>query len=393
MINSNPIPSAYNSTLFVGQAQHELAETLAGHLLTTSSDAQYKRSIILEGPPEGGKSWMLVKTHELIDKTRIRPITLFVTSADFRAPASHPDVLFRPILARLWRAAVEQTRGTRSMVGRRPVKVPPKTEAELAQAPLDVALYELCSTIERIKPLRYILIFFDGMEEVKELSQPVDEDLLYAFEQLFIVPLFKYQNARMLAARRANGSAQWRTFTVKPQTKIEQLKPFTAGAQQFEQWVELQNRELAAGQKITLSFDELQDQTRPYQWNNPGANHCLIRQATALNSPPRKQMLNDCIDLLLKSPGDEPMGLADKQWLLALIADAALASLDREPGEGVAKIGESLNRFTGTTVSVSLRNAFLSRMHNRGAGTLNGRFFHVPPEIVALGRALQDRQP
>lgn len=373
MTNSTP----FDPSLYVPRPS---TQQIIDHLLNPANGPRHKRSLILHAPPQDGKSWLLKHIQEdQLPNHPQHPVVLFVESKDFKPAFYDPEELFVPIVERLWTVIEQYCTQHLAMANANYLPKPTGNKDEIRN---DLSL--LVQALDKLNPSPYLIILVDGMEEIIEISEELaqqdlrlrqQKDLLWRFETTCIEPLFKYQNMRVLATCRTNAEIGWRTFLVRPRTETKSLDEFTSIDQQFDRLYTKEVTRPTSPLAMAVTLAQIQSELTYYQWNNPGANECLIKKAFLTGGTLDKAAVEECIDGMLTSPtGQDPLPDADKDYLRQLIS--------RFPhinnGVKVVEVGQAL------LLNDSARNDFISDLSSRGIAYLTGYLLKIQPAIVAL---------
>lgn len=378
---------------------------LITHLLKQITDARYKRSLILEGSSGSGKSWLVGDisrrcTSNLQDQ-HVRSIVnnnglivFCVNRDDIRPnptqPFNQPEELFLPVVNTLLTIVQQQYPALASQF--------PASIQKWVDIQSD--LTSMITALNTLPAVPYILILFDGMEEVLEDSHRMaayyqnaslqQNTLLYRFEKICLLPLFKYENVRLLATRRADVDAQWRTFTVKQRTHVWSLPDFSTAdpiqptgngpvLEQFARKVVERGLRLSITE-IQDSLSALQAQLPNYGWENAGANDCLM-DAWLQQGQISKAVLDTCIDALLNSPTGNQLPQKIKEQLFGLI--------QHKPRLHKGASRSQIELFLQPS-NVSPTD-FVSEIQSRGIGFFDQIQFKIYPHIIALIQEWQQR--
>jgi hypothetical protein len=364
--------SGYSRKLFVDRSA--ISRDLMSQLLETSPGPGFRRSIIVEGAGGLGKSWLLEHLKSNFEENATKDLqntvlVLLIKSSRFKGIVDQGGVN---------KLALEFLNELLNQLGT-------SLNVEKINSSEDFVRDFITLLINR-RPQPYLIMLFDGMEEVVDQTlEGSNFDVLYAFEKNFLAPLLKYPRSRLLASRRTKSTAYWKTFIIKPLTKVQKLPPLDIETldnnvilpadQQFEKLAELRSDKKGGG------FDELRTLVPYYTWRNPGINTRLI-DAYLSEGRITYETLQNIIDTLLASPTGVPLDSSDRSKLFKLIMTL-----------GTKIDGESfrlsdLNEILGFTLDNIERNTFVRRLQEYGIGTLEKYRFTIVPEIVQLIRAI-----
>lgn len=378
MTNSTPFdPSLYDPSLYV---QRPSTQQIIDHLFNPTHDPNHKRSWIICAPPRDGKSWILkhIEQDQLPNHPQ-HPIVLSVDRRDFEPGFDDPKDLFVPIVERLWDAIEQYCTQHLSLTNTNHFPKPSSNKDEmLTDLPL------LAQALDKLDPSPYIIMLVDGMEEIIEISEErakryprlrQRKDLLWHFETTCIEPLFKYQNMRLLATRRTTAQIGWRTFMLRQQTDTKSLDEFRSIDEQFQRLYDKEMASPTSPLSAAVTLVQIQSQLKHYQWNNAGANECLIKKAFLTGGTIDKAALNACVEPLLTLPASQdPLRNDRKDYLRQLIG--RFPQIDT--GVKVVDIGQELR------LKDAARNAFFSDLNGRGVGYIEGNLLRIQPAIVNL---------
>jgi hypothetical protein len=373
---------SYDPSLFVGR-QAELAMLLE-RLLDEEADAKRHRCIVIEGPGQRGKTWLLARLSDELLQHPTRPIVLYLTSRELAQDAPDREELFKRFLVRPWDAAQQIVRNIPELQDKAPA-LSVVSSGQFAEFVLERIIEIFITPLTTIPGKIYFIVIIDGIEEIPS-------DILVEFENLFIAPLFRNHNVRIVAARRMSEEKPFKRFIVSRQIRFEPLEGFdkapalnnTVPLFAKEQVERLIDNLRVRSKQISFTFDHFRQQTRHYVWSNPGANALLVQCAIQHGGQLTYQCLDSCLQQLCASAGaGKALDEQDMGRLFALVR--VFPNLHQ--GQDLASIGKELG------MDDRDRNTFIGRLIERGIARQPSYRLIVPPEVTTLIRELQERTP
>jgi hypothetical protein len=266
---------------FVGR--DGLSDRLLSMVLDPNADDIYQRSIVIEGPPGRGKTWLLDHLSKLLAQQQPQPIVCRIKVArDF------VDAPWKRLAARICLDAAALV-GAGALVAPldRLDGVDDEVSAEplFEQSLLGNILDQLAEQVKQHDPGRLIVLLIDGLEEH-------DADLLRRFEYEFLETLFRHPHVRVVATRRVDSqSHRWKSGSLRSQTVAEPLDGFDAEEERQalaarQQMRNRVKRKAASGVSVDAVTDQLLGlfPSGIYAWGNPRANR-LLADAVLSRSP------------------------------------------------------------------------------------------------------------
>ena len=376
--------SDYDSTKYVHRKPIE--DDLLQLLLKVPAIPRDRRSMIVESSASSGKTWLLEYIIEQCTSYPRKPIVLSVSLTDFNQPFNHktPDTLFLPLVQRLYDEMLNYDNQLKQYFAY------PKNNHAVIKDCLGITANHLSGLSN--PPL--ILIIFDGIEEIIEFSLEnyqksilSRQNLLWRFEDIFLTPLLKYPNVRILSSRRSK-EAHWKPYNNKKLTKEYPLPDFSQQDKQTTQNSAAMQFDRMIHPSVGITFNDIQAELPLYDWNHPGTNTLLFGHAHNNGASFSRNILEDCFQTLTRSALGFELITRDRVWLNTLLESNlhhAVTPLTESVLIELATINSMLN------IDESTRREFLNRLQQRGIGVTQFPYFVIHPEVCAIYRELQRR--
>lgn len=358
--------------------REEISDAVVERLLLKTTK---QRSIIIQGAGQSGKTCLLSKIQHLLSINRQKTIVIKIISDDLNKQHTHIDALFYLLLERVWKVVEEALINVATPPGS-PIFNRSLDELIRYSGNIGIALNYLAEELSKIKPPLYLIILFDGVEEI-------DHELLEQFERDFLAPLFKQTFVRIATTSRAvaEGSAKspWHTW-MKQRTDLLRLNDFDHDPLldrgyhivAMKQFTQLQARKVIGDE---LSFEEVRSQLRHYRWNNIGVNATLMRAAALVGGQITTPALDDCLNTLLQNAKREPLSALNVDYLWTLVKRFPTL----EDGLDIAQINSCLE------MEDIARNDFMGKLAQGGQAWFKERMLYINPEIATLMRDRLER--
>lgn len=385
--------SDFDNDGFFGRDQFivRIIDTLTG----SGATASY-RSILVEGPSQRGKTWLLQKiAHQLEVNLPCEVIVCLFEGRTFPKERAIPAVLTSAgsfsdgelanrLFSQLW-TVVYRCCGTLPWptgLDQSDPELWGKIQQFLKQYTPSKLIEELHEKIDQAN-IPILLIILDGMDEV-------EEQLLKVFEREFMAVLFRNPRVRLLASRRVDSiNHRWRTPIIRLQNKFEKLERYDGPEEQPANPQAKQIKHLLSTSSLT--FKNLQRQmVSAYPWASPGANAFLVRRARAHGGVITDKDIRDCLQYLMRSsrdpnPTDNQIDDQTFDYIARMIKD--FPDIDTQ-GAPRYEINDVLGG-----MSDKERDAFLGRLQDRGIGNFgnSGNYF-IHTDFVELFGELQARK-
>lgn len=387
----------YDGNSFFGR--DDVANAIIQHALDAQADTQHCRSLLIEGPANRGKSWLLCRVRERCQLTSPQA----PQAQSHGQPANPPQVtspvavcLFTKdhaqsldlydLVARLWAAlypCVPALLWPQSILDgdEEEIKVR-KLSDFFHQSPSDAArlIEVVIQELEGTRPPAYLVVLVDGLDEFERGD-------LERFEREFLSPLFRSSRVRLIASRRSEVVTHtWKSYLVRLHTHLRPLEAFPAIA--AEQQVD--NRFQHAGSPLRFATD-LRPLFKFYEGQNPGANTFFVRCALSHRASGHRELvtydeIKACV-LELSRSGQYTTPIADQdfEWLNTIVKQFP----------EIGKMGAPRHEFNPVLNGISdkERNDWLGRLQERGIVVveLNG-LCKVHEEFVALCQEWEARR-
>lgn len=334
------------------------------------SDRPQYRGLLIEGPANRGKSWVVCRTRDkLTDPAELSAIIpdappvavcLFTHRSGYRNGRSF-DPLW--LMAEVWWALYAYLPN---------LFWPKNLPADAAKDQAIVALYDLFVRDRReatdlialvdeelgkaLSPV-CLAVLVDGLDEFDDLK---------IFERQFLEPLARSPAVIVIASRRSQvRGASWVTFLLRTITRdtpfdIARLD-LNAAIKQIDTYFSAHNS--------SLKFTNLQPLFKYYVWQNPGANKHFSDNAINNRKATNPHLISTadihkCI-LVLSTSGryPSPISTQDFDWLIAVVRGFPQIGVTEVL---IHKLNPVLSQAAGRNVSDKERNEWLGRLQERG---------------------------
>lgn len=379
--------SDYDSSSFVGR--DDLVEEVIRRAFGVPPQS---RSVLIEGPANRGKSWLLCRTHEKLNDPLLYspiisscpPIATFLFTAEDGLPfdplwlvaciwwALHPHLpsLFWP---------TNLTGGADKTSAIRLLHDFFTRDGSDGQT----LIFQIKGALDAAASPVLLALLVDGLDEFEQLDP---------FERQFVEPLFRSPQVRVIATRRSQVlTAHWGTFSLRPQKKDEPISLARLSAKDAEDQINKQFRRKGS----PLSFADLTPLFNHYAWQNPGANARFVDCAiTNHASGARRLIMRDdirtCLLELSKSGRfAEAILESDLDWLGAVVRQFPSIGSSEVP---TYALNVALAAAAGRPVGDLERNAWIGRLQDRAivVRRTNGQCL-VHEEFAALCQEWEEK--
>lgn len=363
--------SDYDRDSFVGR--DDLAEQIVRRICTAPPQ---KRSLLIEGPANRGKSWLLCRANEkLVDHQSLtalipgcpRVATLLFDKKDETREAQSPfDPLW--LVACLWWELRDlwgplqlfqpnglATGGARA-AGRGHLHAVFRQLGADAQS----LLLQVTKALASANGQYLLALLADGLDELSFLSE---------IERQFVEPLSRSPYVRIVASRRTQvPAARWMTFSVRPQGREEETT-ISVERLSVEDAEEQLNRYFMR-EGAALRFADLAALFQHYRWQNPGANRrfaddAIVNQRGGAPRLVTEENVRACLLQLSRSHRyDAPISDEDFAGLLAVVASFPAIGTSEVPAHDLnAVLAAAAGR---ASLGDKERNEWLGRLQDRG---------------------------
>jgi len=349
--------SDYDSASFVGR--NDIVDEVIRRALTTPA---LIRSLLIEGPANRGKSWVLCRTHEkLIDPAAVAsiipnspPVAICLYSSDDARP-------FEPLrlVASVWWALHPYFPSLFWPTGLPDTTIKDTAIQALhsffrqnnfdAQSLLSVATQDL----DTASPPILLVLLVDGLDEFDQLD---------AFERQFVEPLFRSPNVRVVASRRSHvHTARWTTFSLRPK-KDGSINLDRLNAHDAEDQITRHFGRCGS----PLTYAELNASIKHYAWQNPGANRrfadCAIEKQVTQRLITSDNVRSCLLQLSTSGRFSNPISDNDFDWLTAVVKHFPSIGSSEVPAHALNAVLEATAQ---RPVGDFERNEWLGRLQDR----------------------------
>lgn len=359
-ISSMPV-SDYESTSFVGR--DDIVDDVIQRAFSVNSQS---RIIMIEGPANRGKSWLLCRTQEKLQNSATRAATALnyppIVPCFFTSDHASPFEPLRLIAWVWW--FLHPYLSDLSL----PAHITDSTQTANAVeilhnqfirdgADAQTRILQVTNKIEAATSPIILALLVDGLDEFD------DPEL---FVRHFVEPLVRSPNVRLVVSLRSQvRTARWQTFSIRrllrkdDQISLGHFDVLDA-KEQINRYFELQG--------APLSFANLVPLFRHYTWQNPGANRRLADCAIANQNRGAQTLISgddvrDCLmHLSLSNRFDHPISGADFDWLTAVVGSFPTIGSSEVPSH---KLNEVLTKVAQHHVGDLERNAWIGRLQER----------------------------
>lgn len=352
------------------------------------------RSLLIEGPANRGKSWLLRRTDEkLRDRTALAAIVpdcpTLAPCLFIRDDAQQPFDPLR-LIARIWWALSpfvanlplpgDLAGSTDDTTAITHITTHFSQNAAEPQSLLAITT----QVLDALHGQLLLVLLVDGLDEFAQLDQ---------FERQFVEPLYRSAHVRVIASRRSQVyTAKWSTFALRPQRKDEPISLDRLSIQAAEDQIQRHFHY----KKSPLQFGDLSPLVRHYAWQNPGANRMFADAAVANHTSGAARLITSqdvrvCVLELSKSSRfAEPIADHDFDWLTAVVRAFPQIGGGEVPTH---HLNDVLRATVGRPVGDYERNEWLGRLQERGivVRSHNGQC-RVHEEFAALCQEWEAQQ-
>jgi hypothetical protein len=343
-----------------------------------------QRSVLVEGPAQSGKSWLIHRVAERLGEDRdIVTRVCIIHSTDV---ALHGPFAWVKLIERLWEAVQELVPS--SLHPDLALTLGADSEEQVRQWVAAIA----AALIEAQQQAVFVLVLaVDGLDEFTP-------ETLDQLEEIVIVPLYRCKRVRLLSTRRMESSPFWSSYELKHPTITASDDKYRYKLDDFDD-IEDQIAKLSTTYQFQAGWLKTQ-LSEQFSWRNPGVNTFLARWAGLNRGVVSADIIELCIKYLLL-PGNDVRQLMNldndnfRARVEALVDMQKFTRIDvvfqKTHHEIASDRGIARSRMLGALPSSTRpreHEAFLNDLEDRGVGFRVGVNFRVYPIYVELFREL-----